>query len=236
MFEKDWSSNQKFSSMGNGFTFELESLIFWALSKSVSDFVSVYGDDIIVDSTCRDRFVDLFRFCGFTTNESKSFWSGPFRESCGKHYFQGTDVTPIYQKDSDENIENLLASLNRLRRWYYRRYGVWPNDFSHVKCRSRSGCILLERKLREVAGSVDIPRCPVDLGDVGINDADGYNVSYNYGYRRIRVLKLSKAQTYTDPAVALWSYLRSGYCDRPSYGRVPKRGGRKMFNYIWIPV
>jgi len=47
---------QKFSSMGNGFTFELETLIFWAITSSVRDIkndrskVWVYGDDIICSS------------------------------------------------------------------------------------------------------------------------------------------------------------------------------------------
>jgi len=39
--------NEKFSSMGNGFTFELESLIFFAVSTAVASDVSVYGDDIV---------------------------------------------------------------------------------------------------------------------------------------------------------------------------------------------
>ena len=93
---------KKVSSMGNGFTFELESLIFYALAKAVYPTgktgrdISVYGDDIIVPTAGVGQLVDLLKFCGFSTNVEKSFWSGPFRESCGKHYFRGHEVTPLY--------------------------------------------------------------------------------------------------------------------------------------------
>lgn len=115
---------QKFSSMGNGFTFELESLIFWALCKSVSELldetdvrVSVYGDDIIVPSTIADPVMRLLEFCGFTINRKKSFWSGPFRESCGKHYFLGTDVTPFYVRKSPRRLSDVFLLHNNIVRW-----------------------------------------------------------------------------------------------------------------------
>jgi hypothetical protein len=45
-----WHASARWSSMGNGYTFELETLIFWALSSSISVWSRVYGDDIIVPS------------------------------------------------------------------------------------------------------------------------------------------------------------------------------------------
>jgi len=96
---------EKFSSMGNGFTFPLESLIFWALATSVqpqSDAatVSVYGDDIVVDVGVVDLVKDLLVACGFSVNLEKSYWSGPFRESCGGDYFLGIDIRPVYVKST----------------------------------------------------------------------------------------------------------------------------------------
>lgn len=121
---------QKVSSMGNGFTFELESLIFWALSSSVATFcgesyhdVSVYGDDIIVPVSCVEGLIEALSFAGFTVNEKKSFWSGPFRESCGKHYFLGHDVTPLYIKDRVEDQERKLWFCNSIRRLAHRLDG-----------------------------------------------------------------------------------------------------------------
>lgn len=92
---------EKFSSMGNGYTFPLESLIFWALARAVSgpdDVVSVYGDDIICASKHFEDLSTLLRACGFSVNEKKSFHKGPFRESCGCDYYRGIDIRPYYQK------------------------------------------------------------------------------------------------------------------------------------------
>ena len=119
---------QKFSSMGNGFTFELESLIFWAISSSVLSLKSdrsrvlVYGDDIIVPSAHADDVVQSLAFIGFSVNKEKSFITGSFYESCGKHYFQGRDVTPIYQKETIQDEVNLLRLANRLIRYALRHH------------------------------------------------------------------------------------------------------------------
>lgn len=115
---------EKFSSMGNGYTFELESLIFYGLALAVADvfdipseLVSVYGDDIICPSTMAPLLIDLLDFAGFTTNEDKSFLSGDFRESCGKHYLGGHDVTPFYVRRPIEHMSDLFLVHNNLWRW-----------------------------------------------------------------------------------------------------------------------
>jgi hypothetical protein len=96
----------KISSMGNGFTFPLETLIFWALSSSVQeiyahdakDRVLVYGDDIVVASRAAVPLIGVLRDLGFVPNPSKSFWTGTFRESCGKDYVSGIDVRPVFSR------------------------------------------------------------------------------------------------------------------------------------------
>lgn len=93
---------EKFSSMGNGFTFPLQSLIFWALARAVCDnneTVSVYGDDIILPSARATEFIRLLTCVGFTVNEEKSYTEGPFRESCGRDFYRGIDVRPYFQKE-----------------------------------------------------------------------------------------------------------------------------------------
>jgi hypothetical protein len=120
---------EMFSAMGNAFTFELETLIFYALSLAVREQsgqkgkVSVYGDDIIVPAGCRELFLEVFSFAGFEVNESKSFWTGPFFESCGKHYLHGVDITPIYQKEVIESPESYIRAYNRIMRYCLRAYG-----------------------------------------------------------------------------------------------------------------
>lgn len=97
---------EKFSSMGNGFTFPLETLIFYALSRAAVDavvgpkgIVSVYGDDIIVPSTAYSHVAEILHTCGFTVNQSKSYSTGLFRESCGTDWYGGIDVRPYYSKE-----------------------------------------------------------------------------------------------------------------------------------------
>jgi len=124
--------NEMFSSMGNGFTFELESLIFFVLARAVSYFegisgiISVYGDDIIVPSGAYDMTEWVLREFGFTVNPSKSFSTGFFRESCGGHYHTGEDVTPFYLKKAATHLTDVIRVANQLRLWSmtgpFRRY------------------------------------------------------------------------------------------------------------------
>ncbi len=114
---------EKFSSMGNGYTFELESLIFWALSSACVSVVggnesdvSVYGDDIIVPTPAVDLLYASLTWCGFNVNSEKSFTSGPFRESCGADWLAGEDVRPFFKKDTI-TVQNLFVFHN----WMMRR-------------------------------------------------------------------------------------------------------------------
>lgn len=129
-FGTDVIRYQKFSSMGNGYTFELESLIFWALCSAVNDQyqdgshpVLVYGDDIIVHKAVSGFVEELLSYCGFRLNADKSFSAGPFRESCGKHYFQGVDVTPIYIQEPLTGLSRIFWLINALRYWSARQLG-----------------------------------------------------------------------------------------------------------------
>lgn len=115
---------QKFSSMGNGFTFELESLIFYSLALACVEHlgleghhVSVYGDDIIIPVGAYGILCEVLDTCGFTVNGEKSFAHGPFRESCGKHYFHGHDVTPFYVRKPVDSLSRLFLLHNNLWRW-----------------------------------------------------------------------------------------------------------------------
>jgi hypothetical protein len=87
---------EKISSMGNGFTFELETAIFYCLVRACSGYARAYGDDIICASGAVQQVLDFLSFCGFASNEKKTHSSGPFRESCGGHFHSGVNVTPPY--------------------------------------------------------------------------------------------------------------------------------------------
>ncbi len=116
---------QMFSSMGNAFTFELETLIFYALSCVVLDELGldyqdlgVYGDDIVIHASAYDLMKVSLEKLGFTLNVRKSFASGNFFESCGKHFFCGVDVTPVYQKEIvSSHPSEVIRAFNRLYKY-----------------------------------------------------------------------------------------------------------------------
>lgn len=100
-------SYAKFSSMGNGTTFPIETLIFYAACKAIgSKTAVVYGDDIVLDDDKSLELVTLLGNLGFDANVEKTF-SGrtPFRESCGTDWHSGTDVTPFYMR------QNIVANI-----------------------------------------------------------------------------------------------------------------------------
>lgn len=110
---------EKFSSMGNGFTFELETILFRSLAVVITDDhpgCSVFGDDIIVPTQYARAMIAALRFFGFTPNEEKTFCDGPFRESCGGDFFQGHPVRGYYMKELPDEPQKWIGVANGLRR------------------------------------------------------------------------------------------------------------------------
>jgi len=150
---------EKFSSMGNGFTFQLESLLFYAIARCVVEFchesslsarenrVSVYGDDVLIPIGCLDLFSQASSFYGFVLNRKKSHFSSLFRESCGAHFASGCDVKPIYLKDSLSDVSSVFRLANAVRRLAHRRMSKYACD---TRLRSVYGHLvnLVPRRLR----------------------------------------------------------------------------------------
>lgn len=116
--EAEWFEYQMLSSMGNGFTFELESLLFYAIAiaAGVPEYDAfVYGDDLIVPQESVPRVVELLRICGFSLNKEKSFLGGTFFESCGVYTFFGVDVTPLKIKDLLYGNKERIVLGNKIR-------------------------------------------------------------------------------------------------------------------------
>lgn len=122
---------EMFSSMGNGFTFELETLIFLCVARAIRRLmrvvgpISVYGDDIICPSAMVPRLLRVFSWLGFIPNKKKTHYTGRFRESCGKHYWDGLDVTPFYLRKDVESTRDVINILNRLLEWDGRGWGFF---------------------------------------------------------------------------------------------------------------
>lgn len=115
--------NEKFSSMGNGYTFELETLIFLSLVRVLAkrhstplDHVMAFGDDIIVPTELAKETIRSLELIGFSVNTEKTFLDGPFRESCGKDYFHGQLVRPYFIKKAGIDEKCYYAICNGLRR------------------------------------------------------------------------------------------------------------------------
>jgi hypothetical protein len=127
----------KFASMGSALCFPFEAMVFLtvvlmgiedALSLRLTDkmisrlvgSVRVYGDDIIVPSYTVSSVVRSLETFGFKVGRDKSFWSGRFRESCGKEYYAGHDVSIVRvrtllptQRTDSEALVSTVALRNR---------------------------------------------------------------------------------------------------------------------------
>ncbi len=134
----------KFASMGSALCFPMESMVFatmifvgieeelnYQLSrKDVKSFlgkVRVYGDDIIVPVEFASAVIEVLQDFGLEVNSGKSFWTGKFRESCGKDYFDGEDVSivrirqdlPTHRKD----VPEIIATVSLRNQMYLA--GMW---------------------------------------------------------------------------------------------------------------
>lgn len=113
------------SSMGNGFTFPLQTAIFAAVVAAVYSTVGlpllrgghvnfgVFGDDIVIHRRAWPRVIRVLALLGFRVNTAKSFSEGPFRESCGHDYFKGRNVRGVYLR-SLTTMQDRYAAINAL--------------------------------------------------------------------------------------------------------------------------
>jgi hypothetical protein len=134
----------KFASMGSALCFPMEAMVFLTLIflgiqdelrrpltlKDIESFkgkVRVFGDDIIVPVDYVRSVVNRLETFGSKVNVGKSFWTGSFRESCGRDYYDGHDVSivrvrrllPTQLSDASE-IVSTVSLYNQL----YKR-GFW---------------------------------------------------------------------------------------------------------------
>jgi len=145
----------KFAGMGNALTFPVQSIAFAVLSicatldhdglapsywniKRSAESIQCFGDDIIVKTeyyhTVR-RWIESF---GLKVNDSKTFSSGNFRESCGLDAYRGYDVTPVYYRVdptsaslTTSDLSSLVATSNQL--WLRGLYSVSNAIREHVE-------------------------------------------------------------------------------------------------------
>lgn len=139
----------KFASMGSATTFPIEAMVFltiivvgyetWlerSLTKEDVNHllkrVRVYGDDLIVPVEIVRSVMRELETYGLVVNTRKSFWTGKFRESCGKDYYDGHDVTVTYVRrdlpSSRSNASEMLSAISTRNQFY--KAGLWKTaDF-----------------------------------------------------------------------------------------------------------
>jgi hypothetical protein len=151
----------KFSSMGNGCTFVIETIIFWAAAVAVgANHPLVYGDDVIIPGEQFPEFERLINFLGFTINGEKSFTEGPFRESCGGDYFDGIRVTPFYFR----------RQPSCKREWSHLVNGLLALSYPGSQLETLAASLIVEHQLRVVPYNSD------DSSGVFISPTSAYSL------------------------------------------------------------
>jgi hypothetical protein len=134
----------KYASMGSALCFPVEAMVFLTCVflgierssgtrltadriKRYAGSVRVFGDDIIVPSDHAVSVIAELEHFGARVNRHKTFMNSKFRESCGKEYFDGHDVSttrvrqmpPTSLKDAT-GIVSWVATRNLLY-----KQGMW---------------------------------------------------------------------------------------------------------------
>lgn len=130
-----WHELGMISSMGNGFTFPLQTMLFTCVVRAAARFhniklcsvqpgkrmipekeFGVFGDDIACPREISDSVCRLLRIVGFRVNHTKSYFVGPFRESCGRDCYNGHDVRGVYIRSLKTQQDRYVA-INLLNEW-----------------------------------------------------------------------------------------------------------------------
>nr|QDH86731.1 MAG: RNA-dependent RNA polymerase [Leviviridae sp.] len=135
----------KFASMGSALCFPFEALVFATIVfvgiervlnrrltiEDVRSFygrVRVYGDDIIVPVEYVESVIGELEAFGLRVNSDKSFWTGKFRESCGKDYYDGYDVSIARVRnllpENRRHVEEIASAVSLRNQFYWNDYDI----------------------------------------------------------------------------------------------------------------
>jgi hypothetical protein len=131
----------KFASMGSALTFPLEAMVFLTIifmtikqergtpfteDSHFSDFIGkvrVYGDDIVIPVDIVEAVVSKLHTFGYKVNAGKSFWTGKFRESCGKEYYDGHDVSVVKVREmlptQRQHVQEIVSTVSLRNQMYF---------------------------------------------------------------------------------------------------------------------
>jgi hypothetical protein len=237
---------EMFSSMGNGYTFPLESLIFLAVCEAVVPVsehgnVSVYGDDIIVPQAHALNVVAALNYLGFSVNDKKSFLAGNFFESCGTDWFKGQNVRPFYLRRTGESLQPYVVEIaNALRLYAARRSvsgycdsrfkplwdmlrGMAPRDWRISLVPpdfGHAGFIADKAEAR----TRNVKSLPTHGSDTDRKIAAFAAYAYEEGWAFACVLTTPVYKEYGDEPFLLVALANAGRTETPTRGREPVRG------------
>lgn len=247
LFE-DNSPMKKFAGMGNATTFPVQSVAFAVVALVAilkhrdvavnrenclrfARFVRVFGDDIIVPTDDSRSVVALIEQCGLKVNESKSFTTGNFRESCGLDAYDGVNVTPVYHKLDPRlhswnptQIGSLVSTANQL----------WDAGYY-------SAADTLKNRVESSVGK--LPNIKPGSGALGWHSFEGATCKLRFNKKLFRleqkapVLSPGKLNSPLDGYGALMKSLLTPLIsrDREHLKRVPQRYQNKIA-WRWMPV
>lgn len=208
--------SQSVMTMGIGFTFPLQTLLFAAILTAVRDLlglndklkISVYGDDLIYPREMHKYVVRVFSDLGFSMNYDKTFKDSYFRESCGADFFNGIDVRPFSPEASYELLKGSRA-CSFLYKIYNGLMARWtPEELRYTRA-------YLERTiLQHTPGIHQVPPSYPDTSGVKVCkpiwDRFWYPVlaNINWGYSFCCIVETSKKRKVEVQDIYYWNALR----------------------------
>lgn len=111
--DRQFYVTNKVSAMGNGFTFELMTVIIRALGLQYDSSFSVFGDDCIIPNQHAESFINDLTSVGFVVNKDKTYINSKFRESCGGNYHDDFGYIESYDFEYPETIHDCVVLNNK---------------------------------------------------------------------------------------------------------------------------
>lgn len=104
----------KVSSMGNGFTFDLMTVVLTALTRSFDATSTVFGDDIICQNQHAREITSNLQIAGFVVNSEKTNIDSSYRESCGAHFVDGHGYVVSFDIKWITSMHELIVTMNKV--------------------------------------------------------------------------------------------------------------------------